>query len=263
MMKLFDVIAISESRIPKDTNLTTLLNLLQLNLNQVEPYILYINKLSYKVRQDLSIYKSSELESTFIEIINPKKTNIIIHCIYRHPTMNLNEFNDNYLNILSQKISKEKKNVFLLVDSNVDLLKYDKHAGANEFIDSLSSYMYLPYILHPTRVTGHSQTIIDNIFSNYISKEAVCGNLTSTISDHLPQVLFIRSMFSDNRDTKSNIFERSWTNFNQAEFVMDYFDKDWSNILNLKHGNVNVSMENFVNNINDLLDKHAPLKKIS
>ena len=44
---------------------------------------------------------------------------------------------------------------------------------------------------------------------------------------------------------------------------MNYFDKDWSNILNLKHGNVNVSMENFVNNMNDLLDKHAPFKKIS
>ena len=64
--------------------------------------LLYINnKLSYKLRQDLCIYKSSELESTFIEIINPKKkTNIIIGCIYRHPTMNLNEFNNNYLNIL-------------------------------------------------------------------------------------------------------------------------------------------------------------------
>ena len=66
--------------------------------------------------------------------------------------MNLNEFNDNYLNILLQKISKEEK--FLLGDFNVDLLKHDKHAGTNEFIDSLSSYMYLPFILHTTRVTG-------------------------------------------------------------------------------------------------------------
>ena len=175
--------------------------------------------------------------------------------------MNLNEFNDNDLNTLLQKNSKEKKNVFLLGDFNLDLLKYDKHAGTNDFIDSLSSYMYLPYILLPTRVTSHSQTIIDNIFSNYVSKEAVSGNLTSAISDHLPQVLFIPSVFSDNPATKSNIFERSWKNFNQAEFVMDYFDKDWSNILNFKHGNVNVSMENFVNNMNDLLDKHAPFKK--
>ena len=100
--------------------------------------------------------------------------------------MNLNEFNHNYVNILLQKISKGKKNTFLLGDFNVDLLKYDKHAGTNEFIDSISSYMYLSYILHQTRVTYHSQTIIDNIFSKYISKEEMCGDLTSTISDHLP-----------------------------------------------------------------------------
>ena len=67
-------------------------------------------------------------------------------------------------------------------------------------------------------------------------------------------------MFSNNPDTKSNIFERRWTNFNQAEFVMDYFDKDWSNIFNRKDGYVNVSMENFVDNMNDLLDKHASFK---
>ena len=70
-------------------------------------------------------------------------------------------------------------------------------------------------------------------------------------------------MFSHNLATKSNIFERSWKNFNQAEFVMNYSDKDWNNNLNLKHGNVNVSVENFVNNMNDLLDKHAPFKRIS
>ena len=44
---------------------------------------------------------------------------------------------------------------------------------------------------------------------------------------------------------------------------MNYSDKDWNNNLNLKHGNVNVSVENFVNNMNDLLDKYAPFKKIS
>ena len=85
--------------------------------------------------------------------------------------MDLNEFNYNYLNILLQKISKEKKNVFLHGDFNVDLLKYDKHAGTNKFVDSLSSSMYLPYILHPTRVTGYSQTIIDNIFSMFQKKQ--------------------------------------------------------------------------------------------
>ena len=68
-------------------------------------------------------------------------------------------------------------------------------------------------------------------------------------------------MFSDNTDTKSNISERSWTNFKQAEFVMDLFYKDLSNILNLKHSNVNALMESLVSNLNNLLGKHALLKK--
>ena len=68
-------------------------------------------------------------------------------------------------------------------------------------------------------------------------------------------------MFSDNTDTKSNIFERSWTNFKQAELVMDLFYKDLSNILNLKHSNVNALMESLVSNLNNLLGKHALLKK--
>ena len=49
--------------------------------------------------------------------------------------MDLDEFNDNYLNTLLDKISKENKSVFLLGDFNVDLLKYDKHAPTNEFLD--------------------------------------------------------------------------------------------------------------------------------
>ena len=41
--------------------------------------LIYIkNHLSYKNRNDLKIYKSLELESTFIETFNPKKTNIVM-----------------------------------------------------------------------------------------------------------------------------------------------------------------------------------------
>ena len=36
------------------------------------------NHLSYKPRMDLNIYKSNELESTFIEILSPKKSKILL-----------------------------------------------------------------------------------------------------------------------------------------------------------------------------------------
>ena len=73
------------------------------------------------------------MESTFIEIINPKKSNIIIGCINRHPYMDLNDFNNDYLNLLLAELSKEKKTVFLWGDYNVDLSKYGKHSPTNEF----------------------------------------------------------------------------------------------------------------------------------
>ena len=62
-------------------------------------------------------------------------------------------------------------------------------------MDSLSPYIFFPYTFHPTRATGHSEITNDNIFFNYVSKEAICGYLTSTIYDHLPQILFIPSIF--------------------------------------------------------------------
>ena len=63
--------------------------------------LLYIaNYLSYKHRQDLNIYKMSELESTFVKVINPRKNNIIVGSIYRHPSTDLEDLNKNFLNKL-------------------------------------------------------------------------------------------------------------------------------------------------------------------
>ena len=45
----------------------------------------------YKLRNDLEVFKSKELESTFIEMINQKRKHIlVIGCILRHPGMGPN-----------------------------------------------------------------------------------------------------------------------------------------------------------------------------
>ena len=57
----------------------------------------------------ISIRKVTEItEITFNEIVNPKKSNIIVGVIYRHPSIDLSVFNCNYLNQLLENISKEK-----------------------------------------------------------------------------------------------------------------------------------------------------------
>lgn len=79
--------------------------------------------------------------------------------------MVVTDFNINYLNNHFDKISKEQKSVFLLGDFNVKLLNFDNHKHTNEFLDSLVSSSFIPYIFQPTWVTSHSRTLIDNILS--------------------------------------------------------------------------------------------------
>ena len=48
----------------------------------------------------------------------------------------------------------------------------------------------MPHITLPTRITSTLRTLIDNIFSNNLNfVHAVSGNLTVSISDHLPLVV--------------------------------------------------------------------------
>ena len=177
--------------------------------------------------------------------------------------MDLNDFNTNYLNNLLDKVSKEQKSVSLLGDFNINLLNYNNHNPTNEFLDSLASNFFVSYILQPTQLTSHSKTFIDNIISNIISPEAISGNLTSTISDHLPQFMIVPNVFSNPPSNDANIFERDWSNFDQENFILDYFSIDWDVALKLDEQNVNYSTESFLNKINSLVSNYASLKKIS
>ena len=142
-----------------------------------------------------------------IEIVNPKNSDIIVGVIYRHPSTELTDFNCNYLKKLLDNISKELKSIFLLGDFNINLLNYNEHSQTNTFLDCLASNSFIPLILQPTRKTSHSNTLIDNIFSNVIDPDIISGNLTATISDHLRQFVIIPNMFGNILGNKSNIYE--------------------------------------------------------
>ena len=86
---------------------------------------------------------SRELESVFIEILMPRNKNVIIGCVYRRLNMQLSEFNECFLSELSTKLVKEtKKDILLLRDFNIGLLKSDENSDSGNFLD-----IYAPYIL--------------------------------------------------------------------------------------------------------------------
>ena len=48
----------------------------------------------------------------------------------------------------------------------------------------------------------------------------ISGNLTATISDHLPQFLFASNILSKPSYNRSNIFERGWSKINKESFIL-------------------------------------------
>ena len=119
--------------------------------------LLYIKKaINYKLRPDLIICKKRDLEFVFIEIIQKDSKNIVVGCIYRHPCMQQSEFNDEYLKPLSEKLISENKEVILLGDFNIDLLKCDLNKNVSDFLDIMYSTNLRPNITSPTRLISRS-----------------------------------------------------------------------------------------------------------
>ena len=171
----FDVIGLTESKIRMNIDPLTNLNIegYQIFSTTTEAEkggaMIYVaNHLAPKPLKKLEkiMYKPKQLESVFIEICNENKKYIIIGNIYRHPSMKLNDFNENFLDPLMEELSTKDKSVYLMGDFNIDLMKIDIDNNTAIFFDSMSSNLFAPHITHPTRVTLTTKSLIDNIFSN-------------------------------------------------------------------------------------------------
>ena len=160
-----------------------------------------------------------------------------------------------------QKVNKENKRIVLLGDFNIDLLNCGTSPVVNNFIDVLQSNFFLPSISLPTRITDRSSTLIDNILFTPTKYTPKSGNLLVGISDHLPQFLIFEHCKTNTSQTPR--FYRSWKHFDKDKFTTDFQQIDWDRLLSLEQDDPDISFENFINKMNNLIDVHVPLKKLS
>ena len=110
-------------------------------------------------------------------------------------------------------------------DFNFDLLQYETHNLTDDFISTVTSNSFIPYVLQPTRVTDHSSTVIDNIFSNITDFETTSGNITTMIADHFAQFLIVKKFHVS---IKSNrYFTYDYSKFGKEKFIHDFALLDW------------------------------------
>ena len=268
----FHVIAISEHKI----HINEVNNITNITLEGYYPFQFdpthtshggtgfYIKKsLNFILRDDLKFNAPGDFESTFIELIFPQKRNMVIGCIYRHPTSNIpiSIFNKNYIEPLLEKISLENKICSIMGDFNIDLLKINSNTDANSFYTNMTSHFFAPFILQPTRLV--SKTLIDNIFINSIEYPSYSGNLTIQLSDHLFQFTILEGFYKELTPKKQNLYSRNFKCFNEREFIEILDNTNWIPIIAIDLNDPNISLNNFYHHINYLLDELAPYKKLT
>ena len=220
--------------------------------------VIYVNdELNHSRLEEFPVTEN-DFEFLWIEISNQKKKNIICGCIYRHPNKDPTKFLK-YIESTISKIDCYKYEIFLIGDFNIDLLQYDSNTISNDFINSMTAHSFLLYILQPTRITDHSATVIDNIFSNITDSESISGNLTTLISDH-----FIQFMFIKNINPNINfviIMCMIILTLKRRNFFM-IFLIDWSPLTDSPEL-VNNNFDYFCSKITSCVESHVPKKRVA
>jgi exonuclease III len=164
-----------------------------------------------------------EGEFLLIKITNCKGSakSVIIANVYRSPSRKPNQFHDS-LDCILQKLNRhDKKHILLVGDFNIDLIKYETDINSQNIVDTASNYGFIQVISRPTRITDHSATLIDHIYTNKINSVLCCDVITLDLSDHLATSVKISLDVSlDNvqnpRNRKNDSENREYRMFNEA-----------------------------------------------
>ena len=129
--------------------------------------ILLNNNITYKRCRDLDVFKEGVTESVFIEVVAKNGKHLILGSMCKPSNTDPDTFSGHLKQIMDKvKTAKSKlqPEVIIGMDHNMDLLKGLTQTSKHKFIDNTSDLDLLPTITHPSRITAHSVTLIDNIY---------------------------------------------------------------------------------------------------
>ena len=203
------------------------------------------------------MYQNADLEADDTEIVwielHLRKRVILLGNIYRPPKAG-KEVLDSVSHMLD--IMATEKKVILMGDMNINLLK-SKSSQADELLLITEDDGLTQLISEPTRITDHSQSLIDVLFCSNDNLISEAGATAVTSSDHLmiygecTENFRACAMFSTVRSFKKCDVTKLISDLNRAPWhVSDIFqsiDDQW-----------NYWKKLFL----EIVDEHAPLVKI-
>lgn len=117
---------------------------------------------------------------------------------------------------------------------------------------------FYPIITKPTRITCHSATLIDHIYTNSQNFEMLSGIWPIDISDHLPVFCFV----TQNTPQKNfHKYVRDYSRFDIENYLNDLRSTNWQSLIDSEE--LNITTSNILDSITTIVDCHVPFKQLS
>ena len=152
--------------------------------------------------------------------------NLVIAVIYRSQQGPYDIFLEHMKDFLDNIRHIYKKKILICGDFNIDFLVDDT---CKERSRSLLKTYNMDYVINkPTRITAHSKTAIDNIFTNI---RDITYNIINGISDHTSQLILIQSGQTIGDTHTTHVF-RNYSVKNKQKFTTKLSEESWCEVYN-------------------------------
>lgn len=163
-----------------------------------------------------------DFEYTAATLLMGKRKTVIV-CIYRSPQGNIEIFKNNLNGLLEQMHGKFEL-ILLCGDWNINFNE-NNNVVVLSIVDLMGSFGLKCCINECTRVTAHSATLVDVVFSNI--QGVNCKVIQNDISDHFGQLAEI----SINVQQESFYeYGRFFNKHNKLNFIIRIKDETWDDV---------------------------------
>ena len=163
-------------------------------------------------------------EFLFVEVKVRKNVNktAIVGALYRSPSASPSNFLESMKSNLQWLERHKNKHVIICGDTNIDLIQHENDLNAQNLSDLTLSHGYTEVISRPTRITDHSATLLDHIYTNSLSLTTSTGILINDLSDHLGT--YINLNMNSTRVTQNFKLKSNHTAMPHRKFTTENID---------------------------------------
>jgi exonuclease III len=189
------------------------------------------------------------------------KKKFVVTAVYRSPSPNNCNFQEKFEKITNQ-INQRGINSIISGDFNYNLFNINHHQETENYFSSLVAFGYNPMVTKATRITSHSCTLLDHIWTNYSNShnESTTFIIITDITDHLPVLFIDKSSKIETGYTK--IRYRQINDKNTITFMTELcaLDTKLTHVCSNKEDTPDSCMDQFMAILSNCYEKNFPIK---